>query len=232
MVEIPFCDVLEILPAEKFRFISTGLTIDSDTENNLCVKAYRLLEAKYDLPPVYMHLRKNIPMGAGLGGGSSDATYVLKGLNSLFDLKITDDELEVFAAELGSDCPFFVKGGTQIATGRGEVLKEIDIDLKGMYLKLINPGIHIGTAEAYGNVQLGAEHSIESIIWLPYIEWQGLLNNSFESYAFEEYPEIEKIKNEMLAEGAIYAAMSGSGSTVFGLYYDEPKVNSGFSFKL
>ncbi len=225
MLEVPLCDVLEIQRSEEFSFKSSGLTIDAKTENNLCVKAFRLLEIEHNLTPVYIHLRKNIPMGAGLGGGSSDATYVLLGLNELFDLKLSNEQLENYASQLGSDCPFFVHGKVQLARGRGEKLEPLNLDLSGKYLKLINPEIHIGTAEAYSNVKIGEGNSIEESLRSPIQCWKMTLNNSFESHAFEVYPELAKIKDDLYKEGAVYAAMSGSGSTVFGIYEEKPELS-------
>jgi len=220
MAEIPLRDVLEILPADSFSFQQTGLTIDGDVESNLCVKAFRLLETRYSIPPVYMHLRKIIPMGAGLGGGSADATYVLLGLNKLFGLNLSETVLEELAAELGSDCAFFVKGGVQMSEGRGEVLRPIDVDLKGYYMKLVYPGLHIGTGEAYGNVHFDVD--VSGYDRLAKNDFSGLAN-SFEHHAFLKFPELKKIKESFLNEGAFYAAMSGSGSSVFGLFRKEPE---------
>ncbi len=220
MAEIPLTDVLEILPAEEFSFQQTGLTIDGDQESNLCVKAYRLMETRYGVGPVYMHLRKNIPMGAGLGGGSSDATYVLLGLNKLFDLNLSDVILEGLAAELGSDCAFFVKGGVQISEGRGEVLRPIAASLKGFYMKLVYPSLHIGTGEAYGNVHF--DDNVSGYDELLEHNFSGLVN-SFEQHAFSKFPRLGEIKQSMLEEGAFYAAMSGSGSSIFGLFKEKPE---------
>lgn len=222
MAEIPLHDVLEILPAETFEFQQTGLTIDGDQESNLCVKAFRLIEERYKVPAVYMHLRKIIPMGAGLGGGSADATHVLIGLNALFELNLSDETLEELAAELGSDCAFFVKGGVQMSEGRGELLRPIDVSLKGFYLKLIYPSLHIGTGEAYGNVEFDTD--ISGYDQMLKNNYDGLVN-SFEKHAFSKFPELSKIKNSILDEGAFYAAMSGSGSSIFGLFKEKPEAS-------
>lgn len=219
MVEIPFFDVLEILPASTFEFVQTGLTIEGDQSSNLCVKAFRLMQERYSISPVYMHLRKIIPMGAGLGGGSADATYVIKGLNSMFELNLSDQTIEELAAELGSDCAFFVKGGAQISTGRGELLQPIDLDLSGIYLKLAYPSLHISTREAYSNVSFNTD--VSGYEALKTKDFSGLIN-SFEGYAFEKFPEIKSIRDRFLNEGAFFAAMSGSGSSVFGIYNNEP----------
>lgn len=223
MAEIPLHDILEILPADTFEFRQTGLTIDGDQESNLCVKAYRLMEERYEVGPVLMHLHKVIPMGAGLGGGSSDATHVLLGLNRLFDLNLSDEVLESLAAELGSDCAFFVKGGVQMSTGRGEVLCPMDVSLKGYYMKLVYPSLHIGTGEAYRNVDFNTDTSgYEN---LKDGDFSGLIN-SFEKHAFSKFSELKKIKESLLDEGAFYASMSGSGSSIFGLFQEKPKDSS------
>lgn len=223
MIAVPFTDILEILPAERFQFVQTGLKVDGDVNDNLCSKAFHLLQEKYDLKGAYIHLRKNIPMGAGLGGGSADGTFVLRGLNDLFSLGLTNDELRNFATQLGSDCPFFVEDAPQMAKGRGEELESAEVDLSGYYIKLINPGIHIGTAEAYAGVSFSSEEiSIASIIQQPMETWKDQLTNDFEQSIFEKYPEIESIKEMLYTEGAVYASMTGSGSTVYGIFSKEP----------
>jgi len=224
MIPIELTDVLEVLPSNKFQFIQTGLTVEGSSNDNLVVRAYNLLKENYNLPPVYIHLRKNIPMGAGLGGGSADATYTLLALNDLFKLKISNDDLKKYSTELGSDCPFFVEKSPQIAKGRGEELYPIELNLKGYYLKLIFPGIHISTAEAYGNV-IFSKHSlsVKNSIDRPIEEWKNNLKNDFESSAFKLHPELEKWKNDLYSEGAIYASMTGSGSTMYGIFKDKPE---------
>lgn len=219
MAEIPLTDVLEILPADTFSFRQTGLTVEGDMESNLCVRAYRLMQEKYQVPGVYMHLRKNIPMGAGLGGGSSDGTYVLLGLNALFQLNLTDETLETLAAELGSDCAFFVKGGVQMSEGRGELLRPFALDLSGYYLKLVYPSLHIGTAEAYANVSFHEDNgAYDRLLQGDFSQ----LKNSFENHAFLKHPKLLQIKESLKQEGAFYTAMSGSGSSIFGLFKEEP----------
>lgn len=224
MIPIPYTDILEILVADKFEFKQTGLTIPGDAKNNLCVKAYELMKSEFNIPPVYIHLRKIIPMGGGLGGGSSDAAFVLKGINTLFNLNLSSTKLEELASMLGSDCPFFIKNTAQIAKGRGELLKEMTIDLKGYYIKIINIGIHVGTKEAYDGVIFSDNlKSVSNIVSQPISTWKNELKNSFETTVFELHPELKKIKNDLYEEGAIYAAMSGSGSTMFGIFNSEPK---------
>lgn len=223
MYSIPLFDILEILPADEFSFKQTGLVVEGTTESNLCVKAFRLFEKEFKIPNVYMHLRKQIPMGAGLGGGSSDAAHVINGLNELFAIGISQSRKEEFAAQLGSDCAFFIDGSPKLATGRGENLEEISVDLKGKHLLLIYPDIHVGTAEAYAGVDFyQGSKSINEILNLPITEWQNQLENSFEKSIFGKYPVMLDIKNKLIANGALYAAMSGSGSTLFGIFEKEP----------
>jgi 4-diphosphocytidyl-2-C-methyl-D-erythritol kinase len=223
MVPIPFTDILEITEGDEFEFLQTGLAIPGNLDSNLCVKAFQLLKQKFAIPNVRIHLRKQIPMGAGLGGGSADAAYVLKGLNELFILNISTSELEEMAAHLGSDCPFFIQNKPQIARGRGEALSEINLDIKGKYLILLNPGIHVGTKEAYDGVQpRAASKRIEKILSGSVDTWQSELLNQFEQSIFPKYPLIKELKDSLIQMGAVYASMSGSGSSVFGIYNEKP----------
>lgn len=222
MMAIPIFDVLEIIPKDEFSFRQTGLTVDGNVEDNLCVKAFRLFQKSYVIGNVFMHLRKEIPMGAGLGGGSADAAYVLMGLNEIFQVGLSDADLEELAAQLGSDCPFFIKNVPQITKGRGEILKPIDVDLNGYSLKVVNPGIHVGTREAYAGIEFRNEPlPVAKILSLPLAEWKDSLYNDFETSIFKTYPSLEQIKQTLYDEGAIYASMSGSGSTMFAIY-DRP----------
>ena len=224
MLPIPLFDVLEILLSDHFEFYQTGLEVPGTSEDNLCIKAYKLLKHEFDLPPVYMHLRKEIPMGAGLGGGSSDASHILKGLNELFNLGLSIEELEKRSAELGSDCPIFIQNKAQMAQGRGEILKPCSIDLRDFWIKLINPGIHVGTREAYAGIVFSENNkSVQAIVEGPMENWRSELKNDFEISVFVVHPELAAIKSDLYKEGALYAAMSGSGSTVFGLFRDEPQ---------
>lgn len=224
LYSIPLFDILEILPADEFTFKQTGLMVDGNIESNLCVKAFRLIQTEFRIPNVYMHLRKQIPMGAGLGGGSSDAAHVINGLSKLFSLAISQVKKEEMAALLGSDCAFFIDGSPKLAIGRGEKLSELSVDLKGKHLLLIYPDIHVGTAEAYAGVDFyQGSKSINEILNLPLTEWQNQLENSFEKSIFEKHPIMLEIKNKLISNGALYAAMSGSGSTLFGIFEKEPE---------
>lgn len=229
MLAIPMTDVLEITPSDEFIFKQTGNKVDGNQESNLCVKAFRLFQERYDLPNTYIHLRKQLPMGAGLGGGSADASYVLRGLNSLFDVGLSDDQLREMAAELGSDCPFFISDEVQLGRGRGTELSEINLDLNGYYLKIINPEIHISTQEAYSGITFSdASNGIEEVLQQPFSEWKDSLKNDFEPSIFKRYPLIEELKHQLYTEGAVYAAMSGSGSTLFGLFEKEPEITTNY----
>jgi 4-diphosphocytidyl-2-C-methyl-D-erythritol kinase len=216
------CDMLEIVEAGEFSFTQTGLRIDSATEDNLCVKAYRILEKEYRLPPVAIYLHKVIPPGAGLGGGSSDASSVLVALNSMFDLNISGERLKSCAAMLGSDCAFFIDSVPAKATGRGDALEPIEVNISGLYLSIANPGIHVSTKEAYANVALRTPDApVSDIIKLPVEQWKDKLINDFEKSIFPLHPAIAGIKAQMYEQGAVYAAMSGSGASVFGLFKEK-----------
>ncbi len=220
---IPWQDCLEVIEAASFAFYSYGLDIPGDTSSNLCVKAYELIKADHNIPPVEIHLLKNIPMGAGLGGGSADGAFTIKMLNGIFELKLSKLQLEAYALQLGSDCPFFINNQPVIAKGRGELLEPSDLDLKGYHLAVHNPGIHISTKEAYaGVVPQEPEKSITERIKSSIPDWKDTLINDFEASIFPNHPEILQLKQEMYKAGAIYASMTGSGSTVFGIFENEP----------
>lgn len=223
---LPFSDILEIMPSENFHFRSTGITIPNDGEN-LCIKAFRMLKDEYGIGNVNVHLHKNIPIGAGLGGGSADASFALKMMNELFELSLTDDDLEKFAGRLGSDCPFFIRNKPVLAEGVGTDFRTVDVDLSGKYLVLINPGIHVSTALAYSKVLPNQpEKSIEEILKLDITKWQEYLVNDFEDSVFRQFPAIKKLKKQLIASGALYASMSGSGSSVYGIFEEAPKIPS------
>ena len=229
MLAIPLTDVLEITPSAEFVFKQTGIKVDGDQESNLCVKAFRLFHKRYDTPNACIHLRKQLPMGAGLGGGSADASYVLRGLNSLFKLDLTDAQLREMASELGSDCPFFISDSAQIGRGRGEVLSDFNLDLSGYYVKIINPEIHVGTKEAYAGIVFSdSDESIEATLELPVEMWKNQLKNDFETHIIDHHPIIGELKNQLYEEGAVYASMSGSGSTVYGIFANKPEASTDF----
>jgi len=231
MYPVPVKDVLEIVSAENFEFTSSGLEIPGRIEDNLVFKAYEMMKMEFDLPPVKIHLYKNIPMGGGLGGGSSNGAYTLKVLNDLFELNLNSTVLQEKVAKLGSDCPFFVKNEPQLAKGRGEVLSPFPISLKGKHLLLINDGTHISTAEAYGRIQPKTPtHLLENILNAPIESWKEDLVNDFEAPTFSVYPQLKKIKAQLYKQGAVYAAMTGSGSTIYGIFDVAPVFEKDFNF--
>jgi 4-diphosphocytidyl-2-C-methyl-D-erythritol kinase len=202
--------------------MQTGIEIPSDGSLGLVESAYMLLKNRYGIGPVAIHLRKQIPIGAGLGGGSSDAAFTLKGLNAWFDLGLATETLEQLAAELGSDCPFFIANQPALATGRGEQLHPMNVNLSGLYIAIYNPGIHVSTAMAYGSIIPNPTNSIDhQIKALP--QWQAYYVNDFEKPVALVHPEISMGIQYLIQEGAIYAAMSGSGSSFLGIFENPPK---------
>ena len=224
---IPFCDVLEIVPSVDFRFTSSGIAIDGKPENNLCVKAFQLLQQHHDIGNVNIHLHKVIPMGAGLGGGSSDATFTLKALDKLFDLSLSIAQLQQYASQLGSDCPFFVKNTTVMAEGTGTEFRPCPVDLKGKYMVLIYPDLHISTQEAYSGVKpVQPEIELEDILKeKPLQEWPTQVKNDFEDSVAGNYPVIEELKSTLYDQGALYASMTGSGSAIYGIFEEKTELN-------
>ena len=217
-------DIVEVIRASDqsapVEFTSSGIEVPGEVSNNLCVKAYNLLKEAYPtLPSVKIHLHKHIPMGAGLGGGSSDATTLLKLLNQIFNLSLSQAQLINYAAELGSDCPFFVMDTPCHATGRGEILKPIQLDLSNYSIALIHPVLHIPTAWAFQQLAPHKkEKSIATIIAQDIKTWKQELVNDFEAPIFSANPFLAEIKAFLYTQGAIYASMSGSGSSLFGIF--------------
>jgi len=224
MYPVPLTDALEFVESGSLRFDCSGLPVEGNPQQNLVIKAYSVLKAKFDLPPVHIHLHKNIPMGAGLGGGSSDGAFMLKMLNGYFNLGLQNDELEEYAAELGSDCAFFIKDEPVFACGKGEILKPVDFRLPEMYLLLVKPPFGIPTKTAYSNV-VPKKNSLplKTRIDLPVTQWKQNIKNQFEETLFPLYPELAEIKEELYNVGAVFASMTGSGSAIFGLFKSDPR---------
>lgn len=227
------CDILEIVPSPEqesaISFNQTGLTLNEPDENNLCVKAYHLLNSYIDLPKVAIHLHKQIPFGAGLGGGSADGAFTLSTLNNLSPNPLSKEKLLEVALKLGSDCPFFIYNEPCFATGRGELIRPISIELSGLYILLVNPGLHVNTGKAYSlSKPKLPETSLNMLIKNDQKEWTSSIKNDFEEVVFSIYPEIGNIKEKLYKMGAFYASMSGSGSTVFGLFKEKPIYESQF----
>lgn len=217
-------DVLEIIEHQKPEFTSSGISIPGDPKDNLCIKAYQLLYKDFGIPPVKIHLHKNIPIGAGLGGGSADGAFALKMLSDKFNLMLNNTLLEDYAAQLGSDCPFFISNRPSLIKGRGEIFEETSLSLKGKHIVIVNPQIHISTKEAYAGVKPAVpETPVKDIINLPVTKWKDILKNDFEDSVFPKYPEIRRIKEFLYNSGAEYASMTGSGASVFGIFEKEPE---------
>ncbi len=230
-VPIGLCDVLEFVESDELRFVNTGLHVDGAMQNNLVVRAYRLLADDFELPPIHIHLHKQIPFGAGLGGGSSDAAFMLKGLNQHFELKLTDDKLKSYAASLGSDCAFFINNEAALGRGRGEILDPLSVvDITGLHLLLVKPEIAIRTADAFANIQPQMRSSqLSEQLQKPIKTWKKNVQNDFETSIFPKYPLLADIKQQLYDLGALYAAMSGSGATVFGLFTKPISIPKAFS---
>lgn len=221
---VPWTDILEIVKSDSFEFQATGLEIPGNSDNNLIVKAFELLKNKGHLQTqeIKIHLHKIIPMGAGLGGGSADCAFMLKMLNDEFDLKISNTILEQYASELGSDCAFFIENKPVFCFGRGNEFQKINLDLSHYYLYIINPDIHISTAEAYSGVLPSKpSESILDIIEKPIAYWKENLKNDFEYNLLTKYPAINQVKESLYNQGALYASMTGSGSTVYGIFENQ-----------
>lgn len=219
---IQCCDVLEILPSKTTNFKSSGIEIPGSTDGNLCLKAYNLLKVDFDILPVDIHLLKAIPIGAGLGGGSADGAFTLKLLNEINKLNLSTFQLENYAKKLGSDCAFFIENIPKYCFGKGDEFEEIELDLSGKYLVLINPNIHISTAEAYaGIIPKKPEKSIRELVKKPITDWKDSIENDFEKSLFPKYPILEEIKQKLYRLGAEYASMTGSGSTLYGIFESE-----------
>ncbi len=244
---IGLCDLLEIVPAAegRFEFSTSGLPIPGDPESNLCIRAcqmlspmiytklssnrqsvlhspfteFRTLDPETGLPPVKIHLHKIIPMGAGLGGGSADGAFTLKLLNELFDLDLSVEQLEDYARQLGSDCPFFIEGKPVLACERGDRFFQLNVALPDFSLVLVVPDIHCNTAAAYAAAEPAwPDQHISDVVRKPVEAWKSELINDFEKPVFQSHPEIEKVKEKLYDAGALYASLSGSGSAVYGIF--------------
>jgi 4-diphosphocytidyl-2-C-methyl-D-erythritol kinase len=225
---LPWLDILEIIPSSEVAFTASGAIIPGAPQDNLCLKAYELLKKDFPIGAVKIHLHKIIPTGAGLGGGSSDAAFTLRMLNQIFTLNLSTSQLMNYASALGSDCAFFIEDVPKLGIARGEVLTGLNISLKGKFIALIQPDIHISTAEAYAGIRPSqpSQDLKEILEHYPIHEWKSLVGNDFEESIFKKYPVLDRVKENLYALGALYASMSGSGSTVFGIFENEVNVDS------
>lgn len=224
-------DILDIQLIEKdvpecgWRLKVTGSVLDGSPEDNLVVRAFKLMKGMYDLPPVSIGLYKHIPTGAGLGGGSSDAAFTVKTLNERFSLGMTMQQMEDVCAQLGADCPFFIRNKPMFAAGIGNEFQPIEVNLKGRHLVLVKPDVSVSTKDAYARVKVAQpERHLTELVTQPVETWKDTVVNDFEASVFAKYPEIAAIKDRLYDLGAVYASMSGSGSSVFGIF-DEPVEN-------
>ena len=226
-------DALEIIDGNEqetgIEFTCTGLPVNGNINDNLCVTAYELLRKDFpQITAIKGHLHKIIPMGAGMGGGSADAAFMLRLLNNKFQLNLSIDQLIDYALQLGSDCPFFILNKACFATGRGEIMQPVNIDLRSYNILIVNPGIHVNTASAFSQITPGENSTeLQSLIMHQITTWKHSISNDFEKPVFAKYPEIAEIKNNLYDAGAIYASMSGSGSTVYGIFSgtEKPAIN-------
>ncbi|MEG1650054.1 MAG: 4-(cytidine 5'-diphospho)-2-C-methyl-D-erythritol kinase [Rikenellaceae bacterium] len=216
---LELCDAVEVVHSNVFKFSSSGLGIDCNSDNNLCVKVYKLLQSEIgDIAPVHIHLHKVVPFGAGLGGGSADATFTLVGINDLLNLGLSEARLIELAAKIGSDTPFFVKNKPQLCSSRGEVMSDLMLDLSGLYLTIVKADVFISTREAFaGILPMDPHFKLSKLPDIDITQWKDLVENDFEKNIFCAHPLLKEIKNKLYDLGAIYSSMSGSGSAIYSL---------------
>lgn len=220
---VKLADALEFAEAEETTLTTSGIQLQGAPEQNLILKAYRLLQVDFNLPPLQFHLHKVIPFGAGLGGGSSDAAFTLKMLNDYYKLGLTQQNLELYAAQIGADCPFFILNRPTFATGIGNKFHNIELNLSDYEIVILKPDILVSTPEAYKNViPRNPKFRLTEIIKTPVNDWKNLIVNDFEKSVFSKYPQISELKELLYDLGAGFASMSGSGSAVFGIFRHTP----------
>lgn len=223
---LPINDALEALPRDKLTFTSSGLEIPGNTEDNLCIKGYHLMKKDHDLPPLNIHLLKHIPIGAGLGGGSADAAFFIKLLNNLFSLGLTIENMLDYARQLGADCAFFIENKPLFAFEKGDQFESVNLDLSKYKIVLVMPPVHVSTGEAYRGVKPApVKYSLYELISEPIKEWKHFIKNDFEESVFKNHPIIRGVKAALYDAGAIYASMSGSGASVFGIFNEKPDLS-------
>lgn len=228
---IPLCDILEITPATDkdapdYTFKMYNAVFEGNDDDNLVIKAYKALAADHKLPKVDISLYKHIPTGAGLGGGSADAAFALKMLNEIAALGLTAEELRAYAARIGADCAFFIDNIPAYATGIGNILTPTECSIEGYYLVIVKPDVHVSTKDAYALVTpQKPQVPLTSIAKRPIGQWKGEMKNDFEKSIFAKYPEMAKIKDDLYSMGAVYASMSGSGSSFFGIFKEEQDID-------
>ncbi len=216
---VPIYDALEFQPSKKFTLSLYGMKIPGEIENNIVFKAWKLLQDEHQIPPIEIKLFKGIPIGSGLGGGSSDAAFLIKSLNEYFELGLSTKTLFQFTEKLGSDCPFFIKNEATLIQGRGEILKRLDLSLKGKHIVIVCPEIQISTQKAFQNIQPSKPKiELREVISLPIEQWQDKLVNGFERLIFKKYPTLKKAKTILKNEGSFYTSLTGSGAAIYGIF--------------
>ena len=228
---VPLTDILEIVPSASGQttLTVTGIELPGESADNICFKAWKLLNQDFNISEVDIYLHKLIPTGAGLGGGSSDGAMTLRMLDEMFSLCLSRKQLLSYASRLGMDCPFFLQEQPAIGSNKGEILTPHTLELKGKYLVLVKPDIHVSTADAYSGVKpLQHPYDIANLISRPLKDWKSILVNDFESSVFSRFPRIGEIKDQLYSAGALYASMSGSGSAVFAIFNEAPKIDEMF----
>lgn len=212
-------DALELVKSSEFKFTTSGIPFDGDLNDNLCIKAYQLISADVELPPVHMHLHKRIPVGAGLGGGSADAAFCIRLLNEQFTIGLTLQQQETYARKLGADCAFFIRNQAALGTGKGDELSAVPLSLRNYHVIVVMPPVAVSTASAYQAITpKKPAHLLNRLIELPVNEWQGRIVNDFEPAVFGQHPQLAEIKHQLYSAGALYASMSGSGSALYGIF--------------
>jgi 4-diphosphocytidyl-2-C-methyl-D-erythritol kinase len=215
---VPWTDILEFIESDRTEFTSSGIPIPGNPAENLVVKAYEILKAEYRLPELRIHLHKQIPIGAGLGGGSADASFMLTGLNNFFGLGISVPRLEEFAGALGADCPFFIQNTAKMVTGTGNQFSQITMDLSGYWIAIIYPNLHVSTPRAYRSLTPRQRNTdLDYYLNRPINTWKADIGNDFEQFVYRKYPELSRIKDRFYELGAEFSLMSGSGSSVYAI---------------
>lgn len=218
-------DVLEVVEARELSFSSTGIAVPGKPEDNICLKAYYLILKDFKVPPVKIHLHKNIPIGAGLGGGSSDASFFIKLMNDKFALGLSNEKMENYASQLGADCAFFIRNQPVYASGKGDQFENIHLDLSRYFIVLVMPGIHVPTSAAFNGISPSpSTKNLKDLIKSDVTEWENSVVNDFEPGIMRQYPKIRTIKDYLYYSGALYASMSGSGSSVYGIFESPVKL--------
>ncbi|MHA4896321.1 4-(cytidine 5'-diphospho)-2-C-methyl-D-erythritol kinase [Pedobacter sp. PWIIR3] len=220
-------DVVEITDAVYTHCAIMGIEVPGNAADNLCLKAYNAVAKDFEIPPQKITLLKNIPVGAGLGGGSADAAFLVKLLNDKYKLGLTAGRMEDYVRPLGADCAFFINNKPVFAYGKGDQFNKLELNLSDYYFVLVKPNIHVSTADAYAGIKpIVPSTSLEELIHLPLQDWKNHIFNDFEPSVFRKYPKIATVKEALYHAGAIFALMSGSGSSVFAIFENPVKLPS------